>query len=288
MCDQKSPSPRACHVSGSSAVRSRPYVHETAASASSRVAETRSRVPSAKAPPPRLPHQRRPSAGAETTPQPKSPSRSSAISVAQIGTPRVKLRVPSIGSTIQRALALSRSPYSSPSTPSPGRSRAMRSRSSSSVARSASVTGVASAFVSTTNCREWKRGSVSASAASASSSAKRRSASTRRRYALRKDFELRLLRRRRGDDLEARRRDDELLRIRPAHLLHTGRQVEVDPADAVVPGSARDRQHGRRVEREEAAHRRPWIDLGLERIERLRVLHLVEVGVERRRPRDQR
>ena len=98
------------------------------------------------------------------------PSRSSAISVAHTGIPREKFRVPSIGSTIQRTGPPS-SPSSSPSTLSPGRSRAIRSRSRRSVARSASVTGVRSGFVSTRRSVARNRGSVSASAASASSSA---------------------------------------------------------------------------------------------------------------------
>ena len=66
-------------------------------------------------------------------------------------TPGARVRsscVPSIGSTIQRTSPPS-SPSSSPSTVSPGRSAAMRSRSARSTARSASVTGVRSGFVST-------------------------------------------------------------------------------------------------------------------------------------------
>ena len=82
--------------------------------------------PSRNAPPPRDAHQRCPSAGAETTPTTISPSRSSAISVAQTGSPRAYCFVPSIGSSHQRTSA-SATPYSSPATASP-RSRAMRSR----------------------------------------------------------------------------------------------------------------------------------------------------------------
>ena len=144
-------------------------VHETRrverASTPTRGAARRSRTrPRARA------HQRRPSAGADATPQTIAPSRSSASSVAHTGMPREKFRVPSIGSTIQR-IGPPSSPSSSPSTPSPGRSRAMRSRSIRSTARSASVTGVRSAFVSTCRSPARKRGSVSASAASASSRA---------------------------------------------------------------------------------------------------------------------
>ena len=51
-------------------------------------AETWQRTPSAYAPSPRIAHQRRPSAGAETKPSSTTPSRSSASKVAQIGTPR--------------------------------------------------------------------------------------------------------------------------------------------------------------------------------------------------------
>ena len=47
-------------------------------------------------------HQRRPSAGADTTPTTASSPSSSAISVAQTGTPRTKFLVPSIGSITQR------------------------------------------------------------------------------------------------------------------------------------------------------------------------------------------
>ena len=121
-CCQKSPRPRACQTSGSSSARSRASEHETDASASACTRETPIRSPFANAPAPRAAHQRRPSAGAETTPSTSSPSRSSASSVAHTGIPREKFRVPSIGSTIQRVAPPS-SPSSSPNTPSPGRSR---------------------------------------------------------------------------------------------------------------------------------------------------------------------
>lgn len=47
-----------------------------------------------------LAHQRRPKAGAETTPVVMSGPSRSAIKVAQTGTPRTKFLVPSIGSMI--------------------------------------------------------------------------------------------------------------------------------------------------------------------------------------------
>ena len=63
-------------------------VVETAQPSITDTLETRIGSPSAKAPPPRIAHQRRPSAGAETSPSDHSPSRSSASSVAKTGTPR--------------------------------------------------------------------------------------------------------------------------------------------------------------------------------------------------------
>ena len=52
------------------------------------IAETRMRSPFANAPAPRSAHQRRASAGADTTPSRTTPSDSSAMSVAQTGMPR--------------------------------------------------------------------------------------------------------------------------------------------------------------------------------------------------------
>ena len=66
----------------------RAEVVETAQPSITDTPETRIGSPSAKAPPPRVAHQRRPSAGAEASPSSTSPSRSSASSVAKIGTPR--------------------------------------------------------------------------------------------------------------------------------------------------------------------------------------------------------
>src|ERR1022692_1836314 len=92
------------------------------------------------------PHHRRDSAGAETTPTVTSSSAISAISVAQTGTPRTKFLVPSIGSITQQRLPTPVRPNSSPITASRGRERPRTFRSDSSVARSASVTGVRSGF----------------------------------------------------------------------------------------------------------------------------------------------
>src|SRR5207249_2597488 len=71
---------------------------------------------------------------------------------------------------------------SSPKNASPGRSRSTSSRSARSTARSASVTGVASGFVSTRRSSARKRGRAVESARSARRTAKARSASTRRPY----------------------------------------------------------------------------------------------------------
>src|SRR5664280_2718686 len=75
------------------------------------------------APEPLAAHHRRFSAGAATRPRTGCPSSTRAIRVAQTGTPRMKLWVPSIGSMTQR-----RGPWpvvsnSSPSTASLGRVR---------------------------------------------------------------------------------------------------------------------------------------------------------------------
>ena len=95
-------------------------VTHTCASSSAATSETCSRRPSANAPSPLAAHQRRPIAGADTTPTTAPWSAwVSAISVAHTGMPRTKLLVPSIGSTIQRH-GLSRrrpAPCSSPNRP---------------------------------------------------------------------------------------------------------------------------------------------------------------------------
>jgi len=67
--------------------------------------------------------------------------------VAQIGTPRAKLLVPSIGSMIQRRFDAPSLPYSSPSTASCGRAFARWSRTILSTRVSASVTIDLSGFV---------------------------------------------------------------------------------------------------------------------------------------------
>ena len=59
-------------------------------------------VPADHAPPPRRANHRSPNAGAESTPTCSSPSRSQARRVPKSGIPRMKLWVPSIGSTYQR------------------------------------------------------------------------------------------------------------------------------------------------------------------------------------------
>ena len=110
-------------------MRSQPPVdeYENEADSSSDTAETRisrafmNDLP-VNAPPSFEAHQRRPRAGAETSPATISPASSSAISVAQTGTPRTKFDVPSIGSMIQRRswdpVDPSISPCSSPRTTS--------------------------------------------------------------------------------------------------------------------------------------------------------------------------
>jgi hypothetical protein len=84
------------------------------------------------------------------------------------GNAREKFFVPSIGSITHRTEPPS-SPSSSPRTPSPGRVRAICSRSARSTARSASVTGVRSGFVSICRSNGWNRGRPIASATGASS-----------------------------------------------------------------------------------------------------------------------
>ena len=98
------------------------------------------------APPPRLAHQRRPKAGALTTPTTGLSPIIKAISVAQTGTPRTKFLVPSIGSTTQRRGPQPVSPISSPCTASRGRARLRVRRMACSAAVSASDTGVRSGF----------------------------------------------------------------------------------------------------------------------------------------------
>ena len=131
-------------------------------------------------PSPRTAHQRRPSAGAETS---RDVDLALALEREQRrpdGDAAHVVRVPSIGSTIQRTSPPS-SPSSSPSTPSPRPDAATSARIASSAARSASDTGVRSGFVSTCRSSARKRASVIASAASARSCAKREIGAHRRR-----------------------------------------------------------------------------------------------------------
>src|SRR5689334_13312488 len=98
-----------------------------------------------------------------------------AMSVAHTGTPRTKFFVPSIGSSTHRREPWPVVPNSSPSTASRVRARLSVIRSCSSTARSASVTGVRSGFVSTTRSCALKRSRLIESAWSASTWASRMS-----------------------------------------------------------------------------------------------------------------
>ena len=74
----------------------------------------------------------------------------------KVGSPEMKALVPSMGSSTQTYSASGRSaPYSSPTMPSCGRRAAISSRMADSAARSATVTGLASAFDSTS--RRWRK-----------------------------------------------------------------------------------------------------------------------------------
>ena len=134
--------------------------------------------PSAQVPPPLVAHQRRPSAGAETT-ETQSPSSAwwRPIRVAQIGIPRVNPEVPSIGSTIHYHgdNSLPVTPCSSPNRLWLGRAASRRSESCRSACRSASVTSERSDLYSTRNERFSNAGNVTASQRSASSRASDRS-----------------------------------------------------------------------------------------------------------------
>ena len=89
-------------------------------------------------------------AGIWATPAIGSPLYSRPTSVAQIGTPRMKLRVPSMGSMIQRKPELPGvAPDSSPRKPSCGNRPSSVFLSRFSAPRSASVTGLLSGFHST-------------------------------------------------------------------------------------------------------------------------------------------
>ncbi len=188
-CDQKSPNARVRQTRrdrssspGSRPCSSQPVSEEYDRWASARSATplTRSGLPVARdapaqAPVPRAAHQRRPSAGALTTPTSTEPSTRSATSVAQTGTPRTKFLVPSIGSTTHCRGLSPTSPSSSPSTASPGRRPARVRRTCASTAVSASLTGVRSGLAATRRSCARNRARVCASAASASSWASARS-----------------------------------------------------------------------------------------------------------------
>jgi hypothetical protein len=133
------------------------------------------------APEPRPAHQRRPSAGALTSPTTGSSPSTSAIKVAHTGTPRTKFLVPSIGSITHCRAPCPVTPNSSPSTASRGRVRDSWLRTISSAERSASVTGVVSGFVSTVRSWALKRAMVWPSTWSAMTWASRRSSSYRGR-----------------------------------------------------------------------------------------------------------
>src|SRR4051794_459270 len=191
MYDQKSPYARVRHTWSWSArnssrrparSHSRRSEYESDASARSATAETCSRraeerLRPVQAPVPRAAHQRRPRAGADTTPTTGSPPSSRASSVAQTGTPRTKFFVPSIGSTTHWRLPWPVGPNSSPTTASRGRVRRSWVRTSSSASLSASLTGVRSGLVSTRRSAAWNRDVVTLSTMSAMTWASRRSSS---------------------------------------------------------------------------------------------------------------
>jgi hypothetical protein len=122
-------------------------------------------------------HQRRPRAGAATMPRIGFSLSTSAMRVAQTGTPLTKLWVPSIGSITHRRGPWPVVSYSSPSTASLGRWRLRMPRMRSSASRSASLTSVRSGLDSTTRSTARNRDMVIFSAASASVCANRRSSS---------------------------------------------------------------------------------------------------------------
>jgi hypothetical protein len=129
------------------------------------------------APVPVAAHQRRPRAGAETSPRTGRRPSSNAMSVAQTGTPRTKFLVPSIGSMTHWRAPWPVASNSSPTTASRGRTRRSWTRTISSAARSASVTGVRSGFVSTVRSAAANRDVVTLSTWSAITCARRRSSS---------------------------------------------------------------------------------------------------------------
>ena len=161
--------------SGASVLRT--SVASTVARARSPTSETRQRAPFHQQPSPGAATIVSPSAGKAAAPAVTSSPSTIATNVAQSGTPRMKLLVPSIGSMIQRRCASGRTvPSSSPRMPSAGKSDSMRSRAARSAARSQAVTGEPSGLVSTVpatvradSCRN--PGSAAAPATRATSSA---------------------------------------------------------------------------------------------------------------------
>ena len=101
------------------------------------------------------------------TPSTGQPSSIIAISVPKIGRPAMKLVVPSIGSSTHvRPVSPGFAPYSSPTIPSRGHSASINRRIAASAARSASVTGEASALSSSAKLLR-NSGRIAAPAASA-------------------------------------------------------------------------------------------------------------------------
>jgi hypothetical protein len=133
------------------------------------------------APSPRKAHQRRSWAGLDDMPRAISPSHSKAIKVPQVGRPAAKNLVKSIPSMIhRRPVVPERSPTSSPRKPSPGRASRMAASTASSVATSASVTGLPSTFAVEATPSGLHHRRVTSSATSAKRNASSRSGSTAR------------------------------------------------------------------------------------------------------------
>ncbi|CAA9231963.1 MAG: hypothetical protein AVDCRST_MAG20-1275 [uncultured Acidimicrobiales bacterium] len=105
-----------------------------------------------------------------------SPPTSRATCTRQLGSRRLKKDVPSTGSRIHRRSASPSRPSSSPNNASPGAAAPSISRRRCSTARSASVTGVPSAFIDASTPSS-KYVSASAAAASEHRSASSRSSS---------------------------------------------------------------------------------------------------------------
>ena len=101
------------------------------------------------APPPSEPPKTSPRAGMRMMPATGAPSCSTPRSMPKIGTPQMKERVPSIGSTIQvNSASAWLLPNSSPKMPWSGKRFSIAARIAFSVSRSAMVTGLSSALSS--------------------------------------------------------------------------------------------------------------------------------------------